>query len=410
MRAVSGVIAAVALSAIGTVANLPSARLIAADAVRRPLGLDLYCPNPDENPLTRAKIDLGRRLFRDKRLSSDGSMACASCHDPARAFTNGETVARGVSGRRGTRNVPTIVNRAWGRSFFWDGRAPTLEDQVLQPILHADELAMTAARVVALATSDRYQQRFTAAFGVRSDASAPDGGRGLTSGSRAGERSLADAALGLSRTLSSSAGAPGRQPDPPVRSEAQRQREASGGVDNPYDGLTASDAWTLRQVALALAAYVRTIQAGASPYDRYITGRRDALTAEARRGLDIFRGKGGCTGCHVGPTFSDEAFHNTGVAWRTGVLTDEGRARVTRAAADRGAFKTPTLREVARTAPYMHDGSFATLAEVVAFYNRGGAPNPGLDSQLRPLALTPVEQQDLVGFLRSLNGRRRDGE
>jgi cytochrome c peroxidase len=291
-----------------------------------------------------------------------------------------------VGGRRGTRNVPTIVNRAWGRSFFWDGRAPALEDQVLQPILHPDELAMTAARVVALATSDRYRQRFARAFGAQSDASAPGGGRGSTRGSGAGGRSLADVGLG------------------------QRHPEGSHVADNPYEGLSAPDAWTLRQVALALAAYVRTIQAGDSPYDRYITGRRDALSAPARRGLDIFRGKGGCTACHVGPTFSDEEFHNTGVAWRTGVLTDEGRARVTRAAADRGAFKTPTLREVARTAPYMHDGSVATLAEVVAFYNRGGAPNPGLDSQLRPLALTPVEQQELVAFLRSLSGTRRDGE
>ena len=179
MRAVSRVAATIVLTAVGAVAGLPSARPIqAAEGVRRPLGLDLYRPNPDENPLTRAKIDLGRRLFRDKRLSRDGSMACISCHDPARAFTNSETVAKGVGGRRGTRNVPTIVNRAWGRSFFWDGRAPTLEDQVLQPILHADELAMTAARVVALATSDRYRQRFTAAFGAMSDWSAPDPGRG----------------------------------------------------------------------------------------------------------------------------------------------------------------------------------------------------------------------------------------
>jgi cytochrome c peroxidase len=162
--------------------------------------------------------------------------------------------------------------------------------------------------------------------------------------------------------------------------------------------------------ALALAAYVRTIQTGDSPYDRYTTGTRSALSASARRGLDIFHGKGGCTGCHVGPTFSDEDFHNTGVAWRTGVLTDEGRARVTRAVADRGAFKTPTLREVARTAPYMHDGSFATLTEVVAFYNRGGAPNPGLDRQLRPLNLNEADKQDLETFLRSLSGKTRDGE
>ena len=354
-----GVVAAIVLMLIGVIAGSPGS--IAADGVKRPLGLDLYRPVPDGNPLTPAKVDVGRRLFRDRGLSRDGSMACVSCHDPRRAFTNGEKVGKGVGGARGTRNVPTIVNRAWGRNFFWDGRAPTLEDQVLQPILHPDELASTANRVVALARSDRYRGRFEIAFGV------------------AAESSL----------------------DP---------RLISPATNNPYEGLHATDALTLRQVALALAAYVRTIQTGDSPYDRYITGNRSALNASARRGLDTFRGKGGCTGCHVGPTFSDEDFHNTGVAWRTGVLTDEGRARVTKAAADRGAFKTPTLREVARTAPYMHDGTFATLAEVVAFYNRGGAPNPGLDSQLRPLNLTEAEQRDLETFLRSLSGKTRDGE
>lgn len=369
MRTIPLSTAAVALTLICTLAGLPSPhRIGAADRLNRPLGLDLYRPVPDENPLTPAKVDLGRRLFRDRLLSRDGSMACVSCHDPRRAFTNGETVAKGVAGVRGTRNVPAIVNRAWGRSFFWDGRAPTLEDQVLQPILHPDELAMTPGRVVALATSDRYRRRFDSAFGVP-PAGLPSPGSSIR-----------------------------LKPDPTYV------------ADNPYEGLNAADAWTLRQVALALAAYVRTIQTGDSPYDRYITGNRSALKTAARRGLDVFRGKGGCTGCHVGPTFSDEDFHNTGVAWRTGVLTDEGRARVTRAAADRGAFKTPTLREVARTAPYMHDGSFATLAAVVDFYDRGGAPNPGLDSQLRPLKLAPGEKQNLVAFLRSLSGKSRDGE
>jgi cytochrome c peroxidase len=378
MRAITHLAAAIAL-ALGALAALSEAGSIHANGIKRPLGLDLYRPVPEQNPLTPAKVELGRRLFHDRRLSSDGSMACVNCHDPNRAFTNGEKVGKGVRGARGTRNVPTIVNRAWGRSFFWDGRAATLEEQVLQPILHPDELAMTPNRVVALATSDRYRQRFVTAFGAEIRLK-PD---------------------------------PARSPEirlKPEPTEIRLKPDSAYVVNNPYDGLNAADASTLRQVALTLAAYVRTIQTGDSPYDRYIVGNRSALNASARRGLDIFRGKGGCTGCHVGPTFSDEDFHNTGVAWRTGVLTDEGRARVTRTAADRGAFKTPTLREVARTAPYMHDGSFATLAEVVAFYDRGGAANPGLDSQLRPLKLTPAEKQDLIAFLRSLNGKTRDGE
>jgi cytochrome c peroxidase len=355
--------------------------LQAAERTRRPLGLDLYRPVPDENPLTPAKIDLGRRLFHDRRLSRDGSKACVSCHDPKRGFTNGERVGKGVSGARGTRNVPTIVNRAWGRSFFWDGRAATLEDQVLQPILHRDELDMTADRVVVLARSDRYRSRFQTAFGS-------------VSPSRDFTAPAAILRSGVSGSLSN----------------AVVRLDAPPDFIDPYDGLNADDAGMLRQVALALAAYVRTIQVGDSPYDRYIVGDRSALSAPARRGLDVFRGKGGCTACHVGPTFSDEDFHNTGVAWRTGVLTDEGRARVTRLSADRGAFKTPTLREVARTAPYMHDGSFATLPAVIAFYDRGGAPNPGLDRQLRPLKLTSAEKQDLIAFLRSLSGKSRDGE
>jgi len=161
---------------------------------------------------------------------------------------------------------------------------------------------------------------------------------------------------------------------------------------------------SLEQVALALASYVRTIVAGDSAFDR------GAMSDSARRGLALFHGKAGCGACHAGPLFTDEQFHNTGIAWRTGVLIDEGRAGVTHADRDRGAFKTPTLRELARTAPYMHDGSLATLEEVIDFYDRGGQRNPGLDSRLRPLHLSPAEKQDIVAFLRSLTGRVRNGQ
>ena len=221
-----------------------------------------------------------------------------------------------------------------GEEFFWDGRAATLEQQVLQPILNPLELATTPAAVVALARSDRYRRPFAEAFGTEP---------------------------------------------------------------------------TIDDVTRALASYVRTIVTGDSRYDRYTAGDRAALGASALRGLGTFRGKAGCTGCHVGPTFTDEQFHNTGVAWRTGALTDEGRARVTRAEKDRGAFKTPTLREVARTAPYMHDGSFATLEEVIDYYDRGGQKNPGLDPDLRPLHLSAADKRDLLAFLTSLTGDIRDG-
>ena len=345
---------------------------------RRLRGLDLYRPVPDDNPLTPHRIDLGRRLFSERRLSRDGSRACASCHDPGRAFTNRERFGKGVGGALGTRNVPALLNRAWGRSFFWDGRAATLEDQVLQPIVHPDELAMSPADIVALARSDRYRHRFAQAF--------------------AGTANLPG--------VSGFPGAPARE----LHDGGRRSSMLSDRSIDPYAGLSGDDAGTVRQVAFALATYVRTIQAGDSPYDRYVAGDQSSLSSDARRGLTIFRGKAGCTGCHVGPTFSDEDFHNTGVAWRTGRLTDEGRSAVTKLAAHRGAFKTPTLREVARTAPYMHDGSFATLAEVIDFYDRGGAPNPRLDPQLKPLTLAAAEKQDLVAFLRSLSGKVRDGE
>jgi cytochrome c peroxidase len=287
-----------------------------------PLGLDLYMPVPEEDPVTIEKIDLGRRLFFDRRLSRDGSVACASCHDPKRAFSDGRPVAIGVFKRAGRRNAPALINRGYGRSFFRDGRAATLEEQVLKPIQDANEMDMTLA-------------------------------------------------------------------------------EASARVRLPVE-----------DISRALATYVRSILSGDSRFDRYITGSRRALSREEQTGLQVFRGKGNCTACHVGPTFTDEQFHNTGVAWQepsagsgeVGSFADEGRFLITRSATDRGAFKTPTLREVARTGPYMHDGSLTTLSDVIDFYDRGGRVNPFVDPELHPLALTVAEKRALAAFLRALSG------
>jgi cytochrome c peroxidase len=313
---------------------ITAAVALQAAGPRRPLGLDLYRPVPEDNPLTREKNALGRRLFHDTRLSRDGSLSCAGCHNPRRAFTDGRRVALGIGGAHGTRNVPSLLNRAWGTAFFWDGRASTLEQQAMEPILSPKELGMSPDGVVALARSSRYRPRFVKAFG--------------------------------------------REP-------------------------------TLPDVARALASYVRTLVAASSPFDRFLDGNRRALGIEAVRGLAIFRGKGGCTACHAGPTLSDERFHNTGVAWRSGGPADEGRARVTGEAADRGAFKTPSLREVTRTGPYMHDGSFATLEQVIDYYDAGARANPGLDSRIRPLHLSAGERRDLRAFLGSLTGTVSDG-
>ena len=164
-----------------------------------------------------------------------------------------------------------------------------------------------------------------------------------------------------------------------------------------------------RTLARALAAYVRSIRSGNSRFDCYATGDSRALSARERAGLQVFRGKGNCTACHVGPTLSDERFHNSGVAWRDGRFSDEGRAAVTSNDADRGAFKTPTLREIARTAPYMHDGSLPTLDTVVDFYDQGGRANPYLDPEMRPRRFTQAEKTSLVAFLRALSGEVREG-
>jgi cytochrome c peroxidase len=286
-------------------------QLAAAVAIVVPLGLDLYMPVPEDNPATVDTVTLGRRLFFDRRLSRDQSRSCSSCHRPDRAFSDGRKVAVGVFGRTGTRSAPALINRGYGRLFFWDSRTQSLEDTVLRPISNPLEMDLPVAD--------------------------------------------AAARVGLS-------------PD---------------------------------EISRALASYVRSILSGDSAFDRFVNGDRRALSAEQQRGLQVFRGKGNCTACHVGPNFTDERTHNTGIAWRSGTMADEG--------AGNGAFKTPTLREIARTAPYMHDGSLRSLNDVVDFYDRGGNPNPHLDEEIRPAKFTRAERRALVAFLRSLNGRLQEG-
>lgn len=195
-----------------------------------------------------------------------------------------------------------------------------------------------------------------------------------------------------------------------LEEQVLRPIEDPNEMDLPVADAARRVTLTAEDLSRALASYVRSILSGNSPYDRFINGERSALSAEQQVGLQIFRGKGNCTACHVGPTFTDERFHNTGVAWRDGRLLDEGRFVVTRKQESRGAFKTPTLREIARTAPYMHDGSVSTLAEVVDFYAAGGRSNPDIDAEIHPLALSLGEKQALVAFLKSLSGLIREGQ
>jgi cytochrome c peroxidase len=287
--------------------------------VRPPLGLDSHIPTPATNPLTREKIALGRKLFFDKRLSSDGTLSCASCHDPKLSFSDTRPLARGIGGAEGTRNSPALINRGYGSEFFWDGRASSLEELALQPIGNPKELGNTIEEV---------------------------------------ER----------RT-----------------------------------GLKAAD------LADALSSYLRTLRSGDSRFDRYTAGQKSALNVLEKEGLKVFRGKGGCTACHIGSNFTDERFHNTGVAWQDDRLAEDGRIAVSEIDRDRGAFKTPTLRDLTRTAPYMHDGGLATLDDVIEFYSKGGRPNPNLDAQLRPLDLSTAEKLALAAFLRTLTGRVEEG-
>ncbi len=292
---------------------------------------------PGDSKLTADLVDLGRRLFNEKRLSIDGTISCASCHNPDLYFTDGLKVAKGVDGQLGPRNSPTVLNAVFNSSQFWDGRSATLEDQAGIPIAAPNEMNMPHETCVERLSSDAgYRVEFEKAYG------------------------------------------PG-----PI---------------------------TMGRVLGAIAAFERTLLSGNSPFDRHqYGGDKSALSEEAIRGLEIFNGKGNCATCHtIGESyalFTDGKFHNVGAGMNSsGELTDQGRFEQTRVESDRGAFRTPSLRNVAKTAPYMHDGSLKTLEEVVAFYIGGGNSNPQLDPEIRPIGLSAQDRTDLIAFLESLTG------
>ncbi len=303
-----------------------------AEALRAPLEeipLGLPAEALSASRPAPAEEALGRELFFDPLLSRDRSIACASCHRPEHGFADVTPLSQGVGGKT-LRNAPTLYNRALGTSFMWDGRAATLEQQVLLPIENELEMALPLGEAVArLAEEGGYAARFQQAFG--------------------------------------------RGPDE-------------------------------HALARALAAFVRGRLHGASAVDRFRAGEIESLTPTERAGMWLFESRGGCWRCHVGGNFSDEGFHNTGVGARAGTA-EEGRLAVTGRAEDRGRFKTPTLRGLTETAPYMHDGSLASLEEVVEFYRRGGEANPGLDPLLRPLELAEDDVRSLAAFLRALSRR-----
>lgn len=306
-----------------------------------------------ENPLTRAKIELGRQLYFDTRLSADSTVSCASCHDPSMAYTAHTKTGVGIRGQMGGRNSPVSFNRILSGKQFWDGRVDSLEAQAVGPIQNPIEMGFTHEGVVKrLSENPVYKKQFDVIFGEL----------------------------------------------------------------------------TIDRVGQAIAAFERAIVTAPSPYDyheqllpfttmdeediaddeelaaKYKAAKEAAeahpLNDSAKLGRDLFFGKANCTACHVGANLADEKYHNLGIGMDK-ADADLGRFVVTKEEADRGAFKTPTVRNAALTAPYMHDGSVATLEEVVEWYDKGGHPNPTLSDKIKPLNLTAEEKVALVEFMKA---------
>ncbi len=319
--------------AISSVAILSPWAATATDyKLKLPFGLEESAMViPPDNPMTVQKVELGRILFFDRRLSNDNTVACASCHLSQNGFTDGQPVSTGIKGQKGGRSAPASFNRVFSSAQFWDGRAATLEDQSIGPFTNPIEHGFVNydIMIAKMKKIPGYKTLFLQAFG---------------------------------------------------------------------------EDITIGNVGKAIASFQRTVLSGNSPADRFDQGQEaGAISAQAQKGLTLFRDKARCTKCHSGFNFTDEKFHNLGIGWDDNKV-DLGRYMVTKNAEDIGAFKTPTLREIARSAPYTHDGRFKTLEEVVNFYNKGGVKNPHQDPLILPLELTDQEKQDLVAFLRTLNG------
>jgi cytochrome c peroxidase len=283
-------------------------------------------PTPLDNPITSEKIELGRLLFYDARLSRSGDLSCSSCHRQANAFADSVAVSRGNNNERGLRNAPAIINVAYSGTWFWDGRARTLEEQVAaaltSPIEMASDTVLVSAR---LSSDDHYRRLFASVFG-----SAPSAHNAIK----------------------------------------------------------------------ALATFCRVLISGNSRYDRFRRGEVAALSDAEQRGMSLFFSeRTGCAHCHSGINFTDNSFHSIGIHTH---YYDRGRYYVTGSEGDIGKFKTPTLRNIALSAPYMNDGTLATLEDVLEHYNSGGKPFVNKDPRIRPLGLTKQELDDLRAFLHAL--------
>jgi len=324
-RAVAAAFAAGAMCGWFGFVICPSSATDDLDRVKGTFRRPATVPFPADNPFSEKKRALGESLFHDKRLSADGSLSCASCHHPAKAFADGHVRSKGVPGRPLGRHTPTLWNAGFAAHVFWDGRARSLEEQVVNPIQAADEMAQPLDALIERLASDR---------------------------------------------------------------------KTAGAFAEAFPG---QPSVTVKNLAKAIATFVRTLVSPVTRFDRWVEGR-GTLSADEINGFRIFTGKAGCVNCHSGFAFSDYAFHDIGLP-----DDDRGRGAVLRLAAAEHAFKTPSLREVGRSAPYMHDGSLATIEAVLRHYENEIVARPTLSKDLRRrLDLTPKERNNLLSFLKTL--------
>lgn len=339
-----GVLSALALYRENNQSSAPAAPLHHAMPIgmvveiQAPLGLPAV-PIPADNPPTAETIALGRRLYYDPILSVDGTVSCATCHSPEHGFADPKPFSEGVNKKLGGRNSPTVMNSAYFKVQFWDGRSPSLENQAEGPVQNPVEMSDKLPNVEAKLNADpSYREQFAKAWG------------------------------------------PG-----PI---------------------------TYEMVEKSIASFERTVLCGNSPFDRWKFGHDEkAVNASVKRGFIVFtsKTKGNCATCHLvgekDALFTDNKFHNLGVGVDFGKFADDGLFAVTHKEADRGLFKTPSLRNIAMTAPYMHDGSVKDLKLAVDLYLGGGNSNVNLDKEIHALDfLTGQERDDLLAFLNSLTG------
>jgi cytochrome c peroxidase len=295
------------------------------DALKATYRRPAVIPFPADNPYTFEKATLGKMLFFEARLSRDNNLSCASCHNPSFGWQVPFAKAIGAGGKPLGRKSPTTINHAWGASFFWDGRADSLEAQARGPIEAPVEMDLPMpVAVKRLSAIEGYRQAFSRAF--------------------------------------------------------------------PKEGLTEG---TLLK---AIGTFERTIVTGDTPFDRWVRGDTKAMPESAVRGFALFNGKAKCSACHNGWNFTDDRFHDIGLA-----SNDPGRGSITGKKEDMLGKRTPGLREIAARAPYMHDGSLETLEAVMAHYASGGINRRTRSALMKPFPMTPDEMKDLVAFMRSLS-------